>query len=132
MTVSDRKLDILYIFSDPKSKNGAIGQEKGQIMKHHKEYICEHRANYTYLLGIMKLGLSEEDNPKIKVRENIFELAADNLESRSRSTRRDNSATRCRAESVESVDPVTQKDQPKKMAPSFGNPKTTTRLKNGT
>ena len=102
-------------------------------MKHHKEYICEHRANYTYLLGIMKLGLSEEDNPNIRVRENIFELVADNLESRSRSARRDNSATTSRVGSVEKkVDPVTQKDQPKKMAPSFGNPKTTTRLKNGT
>lgn len=105
-------------------------------MKHHKEYICEHRANYTYLLGIMKLGLSEEANPNIRVRDNIFELVADNLESRSRSTRRDNSATRGesrRGGSVEKkVDPVTQKDQPKKMAPSFGNPKTTTRLKNGT
>ena len=102
-------------------------------MKHHKEYICEHRANYTYLLGIMKLGLSEEANPNIRVRDNIFELVADNLESRSRSARRDNSATTGRVGSVEKkIDPVTQKDQPKKMAPSFGNPKTTTRLKNGT
>lgn len=54
--------------------HGAAGQEKGQVMKHHKEYICEHRDNYTYLLGILKIGLSEEYNPKLKVREEIFGL----------------------------------------------------------
>ena len=93
-------------------------------MKHHKEYCCEHRQNYTYLLGILKLGLSEEDNPNIKVRDDIFELVTDNLESRKQGANRDRKK-----------DPETHKvnQNPKTLAPSFGNPKTSPKpKKNGT